>query len=473
MLPPRAQGFCRDQERLNATAEEREEMNATVTRDLAAYLLESRLEDVPNDVRHEALRALVNIVGCGLGGAPEEATDIAVRTFAPFSGPDQVPIIGRRERLDVLRTAFVNGVSSHVHDYDDTLPKNYIHASSPVASALLAHAGGNAITGEDFVHAFILGFETTSRIGNATYPSHYDAGWHSTGTCGVFGAAVAIGRLIGLDHQQMVWAIGLAATQAAGIREMFGSMAKALHPGRAAQLGYEAALLAKNGFTSGAFGLESPRGFAAVLAAESDLSKITDGLGRNYDLRVNTYKPFPCGIVNHPAIDACIQLKDEHDLAPGSIRAVRLRVAPLVIDLCGKRDINMGLEGKFSVVHGAAVGLVRGKAGLAEYTDETVNDPAVKRVRDATTRDGDPSISEDGVQVEVELEDGRVLAMMLEHSLGNLERPMSDDQLSTKFWDQAIRILPTARVDELLQLSWKIDRLDDVGKLVRTSVPAG
>src|SRR5690606_34287320 len=203
-------------------------------------------------------------LGCALGGAEEEAVEIAVRTFAPCFGPATARIIGRREQADPLHAALLNGISSHVHDFDDTLPKNYIHATSPVASALFAYASANKVSGRDFVHAFILGFETTSRIGNATYPAHYDAGWHSTGSCGIFGAAVAVGKLISLDVQQMIWAIGLAATQASGIREMFGAMGKAFHPGRAAQNGYGAALLAKNGFTGGRHGLEGPRGFAAV-----------------------------------------------------------------------------------------------------------------------------------------------------------------------------------------------------------------
>ncbi|MEJ8572071.1 MmgE/PrpD family protein [Microbaculum marinum] len=443
----------------------------TVTRELAEYLVESRSADLPDDVRREARRALVNIVGCALGGAPEEATEIAIRTFTPFSGPKDGLIVGRREKLDPLRAALVNGISTHVHDYDDTLPKNYIHASSPVASALLAYASCNDVSGEDFLHAFVLGFETTSRVGNATYPSHYDVGWHSTGTCGVLGAAAAIGKLTGLGVQDMVWTIGLAATQSAGIREMFGSMGKPFHPGRAAQNGYEAALLARNGFTSGEYGLEGPRGFAHVLAADRDLAKVTDGLGRDFDLRVNTYKPFPCGIVNHPAIDACIQLKEEHRLDAAAIRAVRLRVAPLVMDLCGKRDISTGLQGKFSVVHGAAVGLVRGRAGLDEYTDAAVNDPEVKRVRDAAVPEGDPAITEDGVHVEVELADGSVLAKTLEHSLGNLERPMSDDQLSAKFRDQAVRALPAEQVETVLQACWTIDALPAVGDLVAGTVP--
>ena len=170
--------------------------------------------------------------------------------------------------MDPLHAALMNGISSHVHDYDDTTPGNYSHPTSPVASALFAYASANRVSGRDFLHAFILGFEAESRVANAVYPAHYDVGWHMTGTAGVFGAATAIGQLVGLTVQQMVWALGLAATQAAGLREMFGSMGKAFHPGRSAQNGYAAALLAAKGFTAGERGIEGPRGFAAVTAAK-------------------------------------------------------------------------------------------------------------------------------------------------------------------------------------------------------------
>lgn len=443
------------------------------TQELADYVVDSRFEDLPEDVVAEARRALVNIVGCAVGGAPEAGVDIAISTFSPFFGKATAAIIGRRERADPLHAAFFNGLTSHYHDYDDTTPKNYIHCSSPVASALLAYASANPVSGRDFVHAFVLGFEITSRVGNATYPAHYDAGWHSTGTCGVFGAAVAIGKLIGLDSGQMVHAIGLAATQAAGLREMFGSMGKPFHPGRAAQNGYAAALLARNGFTSGIHGIEGPRGFAAVQSASHDLTRLTEGLGRDFDLRENTYKPFPCGIVNHPAIDAAIQLHKEHELAPGSVKAVKLRVAPLVMDLCGKRDITTGLQGKFSVVHGTAVGLVRGKAGLQEYTDEAVNDPEVRRVRESAVAEGDPDISEDGIAMTVELKDGRVLTKTLAHSLGNLERPLSNAQLEEKFRDQARQLLSDDDVERLLGQCWAITELSNAGALVDASVPGG
>ena len=443
------------------------------TKTLASYLVTNRWEDVPPDVRHEAKRAILNVVGCAIGGSPHPAVTTAIRALGPFSGERTASVIGRVERLDPLHASLMNGISSHVEDYDDTTPKNYSHTSSPVASALFAYASANRVRGRDFVEAFVLGFEAASRIGNVVYPSHYDVGWHMTGTIGVFGAAAAVGRLIGLDQQQMVWALGLAATQSAGLREMFGSMGKAFHPGRSAQNGYAAALLAQAGFTSGERGIEGPRGFAHVQAAARDLSKIATRLGVDFDLRENTYKPFPCGIVNHPTIDGAIQIHDEQRPDPASIVAVRLRVAPLVLDLCNQQNITKGLQGKFSVYHGAAVGLVRGKAGLREYTDEAVNDPAIKRVRELTIATGDPSVTEDQAHVEVELSGGRRLSKFVEQSLGNIHRPLSDKQLEDKFRDQAALVLPAREVELVVEQCWRIDQLDDVGELVRATVPDG
>jgi 2-methylcitrate dehydratase PrpD len=441
------------------------------TKRLAEYVVQSRPEDIPADVWNEGKRALLNVVGCCLGGSPHEAMGATLRALSPYSGERTSAVIGRSERADPLLASLLNGISSHVHDYDDTTPKNYIHCSPPVAPALLAYASANPVSGRDFLHAFILGFEVVSRIGNATYPSYYDQGWHSTGSIGVFGAAVAIGRLLKLDSTQMVHALGLAATQSAGIREMFGSMAKSFHPGRAAQGGYVAALMAQQGFTTGTQVLEGPRGFAAVQCRDYDLNKVTDGLGQEFDLRVNTYKPFPCGIVIHPTIDACIQLHERHHLVAEEIAAVELRVAPLVKDLCNKQFISTDLEGKFSVYHGAAIGLARGKGGLADFTAEAVNDPALRRIRELAVAIGDPSVSEDSCVARVTMRNGDSFHIALEHSLGNLEKPLSNDQLEAKFRDQAGVIRPE-QADAAIQACWAIDTAPNLSRLIDSCVPA-
>ena len=442
------------------------------TRTLASYIVNGRLEDIPADVRHEAARSLVNYMAVALGGSVDPAVDIAIRALTPFAGKPTAAILGRTERLDPLHASLMNGISSHVDDFDDTTPQNYIHPTSPVASALFAYASANPVNGRDFVNAFVLGFEAESRVGNAVYPAHYDVGWHITGTAGIFGAAAAIGKLRGLSEQQMVWALGLAATQAAGLREMFGSMGKAFHPGRAAQNGYASAILAENGFTSGERGIEGPRGFAAVQSAQFDLSKVTKGLGTDFNLRRNTYKPYPCGIVNHPTIEGSIELHHTHGIRAADVTAVRLRVAPLVLDLCNQQNITKGLQGKFSVYHGAAVGLVRGYAGLDEYTDAAVNDPPVKRVRERVTATGDPSLTEDQAHVEVELADGRRVSWFVEQSLGNVHRPLSDRQLDDKFRRCSGRALSSSAADVALDLCWRIGELDDVAELVNSAIPA-
>jgi 2-methylcitrate dehydratase PrpD len=442
------------------------------TKILASYIVKARYDDIPDDVRHEAARSLVNFMGVALGGSVDPAVDIAIRALAPFSGKPTAAILGRVERLDPLHASLMNGISSHVDDFDDTTPQNYIHPTSPVASAMLAYASANHVTGRDFLNAFVLGFEAESRVGNAVFPAHYDVGWHITGTAGIFGAAAAIGRLRGLSEQQMVWALGLAGTQAAGLREMFGSMGKAFHPGRAAQNGYASAMLAESGFTSGERGIEGARGFAAVQAARYDLSKVTAGLGVDFNLRRNTYKPYPCGIVNHPTIEGCIELHRTHGLKPAEIVAVRLRVAPLVLDLCNQQNITKGLQGKFSVYHGAAIGLVRGQAGLDEYTDAAVNDPAVKRVRELVTATGDPGLTEDQAHIEVERADGRRVTWFVEQSLGNIHRPLSDRQLDDKFRRCAARALPADAADVVLDRCWRLTELDDVSALVDATVPA-
>jgi 2-methylcitrate dehydratase PrpD len=443
----------------------------SVTEELADWVVRCERADIPEDVHAQAKRAILNYVGCALGGSIEPALDTALEVLMPYTGQPKAAILGRNERCDSLYAALFNGIGSHVHEYDDTLPKNYIHPSIPVASALFAHASANGASGIDFVHAFILGFDVESRIGNAVYPAHYDAGWHITSTAGVFGAAAAIGKIIGLTTQQMVWAFGLAATQAAGIREMFGSMAKSFQPGRAAQNGYTAALLAQADFTAGERALEGPRGFANVTASSHDLARVTARLGADFELMDNAYKPYACGLVVHPTIDGCSQIRERDRPDPHEIREIRVRVAPLVLDLCNKQDLRRALQSKYSIYHAAAIGLARGKGGLQEFTDEAIADPVLARLRERTVAIADESITEDQSAIEVDLDNGETLSLFVEQSLGNVHRPLSDAQLESKFRDQAILAITEEQIDRVVEQCWQIDALGDVGALVRETSP--
>src|SRR5262245_16456276 len=335
-----------------------------VTRTLARYLVSAKAADLPAAVRKEAARTLLNWVGCAVGGSGHETVGIAVSALAPFSGPAQASLLGRKERLDILNTALINGISSHVLDYDDTHTHNIVHPAGPVISAILALSEQRPISGTDFVNALVLGVDVECRIGNSVYPKHYDAGWHITGTAGVFGAAAASGKLLGLTEQQMLWALGLAATQPVGLQEMFGSMTKSFHPGRAAQNGLTAALLASKNFTSSEQSLEAKYGWANVVSAARNYDGITKRLGESFEISKNTYKPFACGVVMHPTIDGCIQLRTENKLPADEIDRVELRVHPLVMQLTSKKSPQTGLEGKFSIYHAASVALVEGAGGI-------------------------------------------------------------------------------------------------------------
>ena len=443
-----------------------------VTRALARYIVRTRPEDVPATVVTEARRTVVNWMGCALGGARHETLDHAIAALMPFSGPPQAAVLGRRERMDALNASLMNGMSSHVLDFDDTHLKTVIHPAGPVAPAILALSELQPVSGRDFLHALILGAETECRIGNAVYPAHYDRGWHITGTTGVFGAAAACGRLLGLSEQQMVWALGLAAAQPVGLREMFGSMTKSFHPGRAAQNGLTAALLASKNFTSTEAGLEGKSGWVHVLSTEVKWDEITGQLGERWELLLNTYKPFACGIVLHPTIDACLRLRAAHQLTADRIERIELAVHPLVLELTGKRSPQTGLEGKFSVYFAAAVAIVAGAAGPRQFSDALVRDPAVVTLRDRVVATVTPGVGEAQVRAVITLTDGRRLEQSIEHVVGSVERPMSDADLDEKFRDLADGVLPAARVRQLLDLCRTVDRLPRAGDLARAAVAA-
>ena len=443
-----------------------------VTRTLARFVVEHQASNVPAKVKHEAARSFLNWVGCAVGASRHETVEHALAALAPFSGKPQATILGRSDRLDILHAALMNGITSHTFDFDDTHLKTVIHPSGPVASAILALAERQPVSGAAFLHAFILGVEVECRIGNAVYPEHYNVGWHITGTTGVFGAAAAAGRLLGLSEQQMVWALGIAATQSSGLREMFGTMCKPFHPGNAARNGLLAALLAQQNFTSSNQGIEAKRGFAHVLSTRFKPEEITARLGETWEIALNTYKPFACGIVIHPIIDACIQLRNGHKINAEDIEAVEAKVHPLVLELTGKKTPQVGLEGKFSVYHSAAVAIIHGAAGEAEYSDSCVRDPGVVALRDRVSAVVDPALHEDQTCVTIRLKNGKALEKSVEHAIGSLDRPMSDTDLEAKFRGLAKDILPRAQCDRLIKLCWDIDTLEDAGEVARASIPA-
>jgi 2-methylcitrate dehydratase PrpD len=442
-----------------------------ITRRFARYAVISEPGDVPEAARREAVRSLVNWIGCAVGGARHEAVELALAALVDYQALPQAAVFGRRERLDAAHAALVNGISSHVFDFDDTQLRTLLHPSVPVASALFALSEKHAMSGREFLHAFIVGVEIESRVANAIYANH-NSDWYITGTAGPFGAAAAVGRVLGLDEERMTWALGIAATAGSGLRQMAGTMAKSFVHGRAAQNGLYAALLAAQGFTSSVDAIEGGRGFARVVGGITDVTAMLDGLGETYEISSNTYKPYACGVVAHAVIDGCLRLREQHRLEASTIRRVDLKVHPQALKLTGIRNPASGLESKWSIYHSAAAALVTGRAGEHEYGDACVADPVVAALRNRVSAAEDPGLTQDEAHVRLELDDGRVLQYHVAHALGSVDRPMSDADLGIKFKGLAEPILGPGQADRLLQLCRDLPQLPDVAQIPLASRPA-
>jgi 2-methylcitrate dehydratase PrpD len=328
-----------------------------------------RRDALPHPVRHEGKRSLLNFIGCALGVARMPPIEMAMRVLTSLSGAERVTVLGRTERLDLLGAAFINAVGANLLDYDDTHMPTVIHPTAPVAPAALALAEQRGLSGAAMLHAFILGAEVECRIGNAVSPGHYARGWHITSTCGVFGSAAASAKLLGLDEQQTWHALGIAGSQSAGLVENLPSAAKNVSVGNAARNGLFAALLAEQGYTAAPAAIEGALGGARAMGDDPAVAAVTDGLGEQWELLKNTYKPYPCGIVMHAVIDACLGLRRDHAVTPAEIADIIVSGDQLLLDR-GNRTVTNERDARVSTHHCAAVSFLFGTAGLKEFSEK-------------------------------------------------------------------------------------------------------
>lgn len=436
-----------------------------ITRILAEYIVNHPSRGWDDAIEHEAHRTFLNWLGCAVGAARHESVVAALEAVATLEPAPQAMVAGRSERVDIASAALLNGISSHAFDFDDTHLKTIIHPAGPVASAILALAEHHKSSGRDLLDALVIGIDVSCRVGNAMYPDHYDRGWHITGSTGTVGAAAACARLLKLSVDQTQMALGIAASQPVGMREQFGTMTKPFHPGGSARAGLMAALFARSGFTASPKALEAPRGMIQTISTKATWSEITDELGERFEIAFNSYKPFACGIVVHPSIDACSQLRGK-GVKPEDVERIELRVHSLVLELTGKKTPTDGLLAKFSVYHGCAVGLIYGRAGEEEYADEMVLDPGVIAIRDKVVASVDDSIDEASADVTAVLKDGTKVHVFVEHAIGSLQNPMSDGQLEAKFHALGDAILGPDATSRLIAACWKLGQTDDAGRTI-------
>jgi 2-methylcitrate dehydratase PrpD len=444
-------------------------LNSGVTQRLARFVVEARWEDIPQPVRHQAKRSLINFFAVALAGCRTAPVEIALRSLAEFSGGQQATIVGRCERIDALSAAFLNAAGANVHDFCDTHLRTVIHPTAPVAPALLALAELREVSGPDLLLAFILGNEIQARIGLAISPSHYSRGWHITSTCGVFGAASGAGKLLRLDERRMVWALGTAATQAAGLCECLGTAAKSASVGNAARNGLWSALLAEKGFDGPPEPLAGVQGYYNAIAETPDLSWVTEGLGESWELMAVSYKPYPCGFVIHPVLDCVLGWRADHPKA--EIVRVVVRGNPLLGDRTDRPDVSTGRESQVSVQHAVAVALLTGHAGLDEFSDARVRDPDVLALRGKVELIRDPAFSTIAAAVEITTTDGRIHHRSQSASRGSDANPMSDAALEDKLRSAAAGWEPQHDVAALIDAVWALDSNTDVSALASLAVP--
>ncbi|HEX4407553.1 MAG TPA: MmgE/PrpD family protein [Xanthobacteraceae bacterium] len=440
-----------------------------VTERLAHLAVATRWDELPEAVRHQAKRSLMNYFAVALIGCRNETIEIALASLAAFSGGQPVTIVGRSERIDALSAAFLNAASANVLDFCDTHVPTVIHPTAPLAPALFAVGELQPISGRDLLLSFVLGQEIECRIGLAMSPSHYNRGWHITSTCGVFAAAAGAGRLLGLSDAQMVWALGTAATQSGGLCECLGMPAKSVSVGNAARNGLWSALLAAKNFRGPAEPLTGTQGYYNALNETPRLSFLTDGLGKTWEIIKTAYKPYPCGFVLHPVLDCVLDWRRDNPAAV--VEKVKVSGNPLLAIRADRPNITTGGQSQVSVQHGVAAALLTGKAGVAQFTDACVNDPGVAAMRGKIEVIRDEGFATVAAAVEITTSDGKVHKLSTAAARGSDANPMSDRDLEEKLCAAAASAIPQNGIAPLIEAIWTLDSFADVATLSALTVP--
>ena len=439
-----------------------------VTEQLARYAIETSYKSFPKEVVHQAKRCILDLMGVALGGANQPLGKILVKMVNDFGGKPQATVWGHGVKTSVMNAALVNGAIAHALDFDDTHTGSLGHPSAPIVPAALAVAEWKGLSGKAALEAFILGFEVGTRIGTGMGMKHYDRGWHATSTFGRFSAAVAAGKLLGLSLEQMKIALGLAGTQSAGLRLVFGTMTKPFHPGKSSYDGVLSAVLAQRGFTCAPNIIEGKKGFFEALGDDqSSLETMVKGLGKKYELLKNTFKPYAACLLTHPTIDAIIEMRNKYNLKPEDIKEISCDVAKFCLDSAGQVEPKTALAGKFSTYYCAALALAEGVAGENMFTDKRVLDPKMIALRKKVKARVVPGYKDTEANVSITTRGGKKYSAYIDIPKGDPRNPPTDKELESKFRYLAPSVLSQPRIDRLIKTIWSLEKLGNVRQLIR------
>ena len=435
-----------------------------ITQQLCKAINEVKFDDFPPAVIAEAKLCLLDWLGVTLGGAHEPLTKILIEVTDVLGGEEQATIIGHSFKDNVLNAALINGSASHALDFDDVHFQMMGHPTVPVMPALLALAEDRKSNGCDFLTAFVAGFEAECRIGSSMLPFHYQQGWHATSTIGRLGAAVACAKLLGLDTERLNYSIGLAATQAGGLKQVFGTMTKPFHAGKAAMDGLLSALLAERGFTCSDDILAGEMGFCQVLSPESDPDMIVNGFGEDYAIVNVMFKRHASCFETHPTIDAALELREKVKLE--EIEEILVEAVSVAVEIAGKPEPSTGLEGKFSLAYCVALALADGETGEENFTDEKVCSERMVNIWEKVKVEMNEDLGMTQADVTVRTSDGRELKSRGDTFEMSSDKERRKDDLIRKFRSFADRLLPAGRTDGILEFVADIENKGDVGELL-------
>ncbi len=471
-----------------AAAKPKKEVNGNAikgtTEAVRQFIARASLREMPAAVLTEGKRCLIDNVGVLLAGSTAEGSHILRQYALTSAGAKEATVLGRDPiAVSAAHAALANAGSAHALDYDDTQLSTtpdrtfglLTHPTTPALSAALAVAERSAASGASFLEAYLVGVEVECKMAEAIDPNHYERGFHSTGTLGVFGAAAAAGKLMKLNDAQLAHMLAIASSLSAGIRVNFGSMSKPLNAARAAENGVFAAEIAAHGFTGGDNGLDGQWGFFQVLGDGADLDRLIGKLGKTWSIVSPgvSFKPYPCGSLSHPSMDAMMKVVKDHDIKPEQVKAVRLRAGNNILEPLRYGVAKNELEAKFSVPFLMSAVILTRRAGMREFTDEFVKSPAAQAMMQKVTAVHDLEIEKQGFDkirsiVEVDLVDGRKFVQPSDDRYrGGPDNPFTREDLKAKFDDCAGLVLAQDRLTPAFNAIESVDTMADVRQLVR------
>jgi 2-methylcitrate dehydratase PrpD len=439
-----------------------------LSRALASYSSSLRFEDIPQDVHTIAKHCVLDWLGVTLAGSREDAGRIVREEALEQGGAPQATLIGDGSRTSIAQAALVNGTASHALDYDDVHFAFLGHPTAPVLPAVLAVAERDARNGRDLITALVAGIEVGSRVGQYVTEAHYVRGHHATGTLGAFSSAAGTARMLGLDAEVCATALGIAATQAAALKSMFGTMCKPLHAGKAAANGQYAALLAQRGFSSRRDGIECSQGFADTQSPVVDPEGVLDGFGERFHTRDVLFKHHATCYGTHASIEALTRLRNAHGIDFRNVDKVEIRVPTRNLNVCNIQEPRTGLEAKFSLRLVSAMALAgKSTSDIAGFDDRVCADRDLVRLRDRVLVVGDDELARGTSEVIVSMEDGVVYREFDNVSVPNRDLDDQGRRLREKFVTLASPVIGDGKARELVDLVRELEQLESMDELVQ------